>query len=133
MCSCDAWCMTSSWPQLFWPFRMPGLSAIILEWPHPWLFLLLALNYYVNPFFYLTQTICSCHSSPSLCFTPCFFPYLTLLPPSIFLPLSRDISAFLPKDLPTRLTSFFLFFLLTVELGDPFLTNDIKRVGAIQV
>lgn len=54
---------------------------------------------------------------PSLFYTPCFFPYLLLPPPSVSLPLSQDISAFLPKDLPAGLTSFLLFLLLTVELG----------------
>lgn len=66
---------------------------------------------------FTSQKLCGPGFPPSLYYTPCFFSYLPLPPPSVFLPLSQDISAYLPKDLPTRLTSFFLFLLLTIELG----------------
>ena len=78
------------------PFQCQGSAP--LERPDLWLFLLFPPTDYVNPFFHFTQTIWSCLSS-QLTLHTLLFPYLPLPPPP------QDISAFLPKDLPTRLTS----------------------------
>ena len=115
-----AWCLPSalaavSWPRLLSPFRMPGLNAI--EWVcicvSSWSCLPVIMSTHPFTFHRLFLPV----FPPPACFTSWFFLYLLFLPPSIFLPSSQDISAFLPQNLPPRLTLFFLILLLTVQLG----------------